>query len=227
MRVRILLLMLLMGATVAPAAEQAAHGLVIEPTKADLGTTLEGKDATTTLLLRNASDESIYISRVETSCGCTTAEPDSRVLDPGAFTQLRVRIDTMGKRGRVEKSITVTDDKGHQAQALLSLTVRTNPHLGMKSGRSIFAAKCASCHAEPAYGKVKGSGIYAAVCAMCHGVEAEGGYAPVLKGRDVALIRHTLYHGMGNHMPAFSRAKGGPLTDAQIEVLSRWLSGLE
>lgn len=227
MRFRILLLMLLMGATAASASEQVAHGLVIEPAKVDLGVTLEGEDATTTLLLRNASDESIYISRVETSCGCTTAEPDSRILAPGAFTQLRVRIDTRGKIGRVEKSVTVTDDKGHQAQAMLSLTVRSNPHLGMKSGRSIFAGKCASCHSEPARGKRHGAEIYAAVCAMCHGVQAEGGYAPSLRGRNTALVQNTLFHGMGRHMPAFSRTKGGPLTGAQIRALSHWLSTLK
>ncbi|HKJ82776.1 MAG TPA: DUF1573 domain-containing protein [Mariprofundaceae bacterium] len=228
MRWLLLALLLCVGAVAARAAEPVApSGLVIEPARVDLGSVPEGTKAATTLLLRNTGNSVISISRVETSCGCTTAEPDSRVLEPGAFTQLRVRVDTMGKRGRVKKSVTVVDDRGHRAEALLVLAVRANPHLKMNTGQSIFAPKCATCHAAPARGKRRGTEIYAAVCVMCHGEKGKGGYAPSLRGHDVAYLKRVLYHGSGRHMPAFYEGKGGPLTVRQIRALSNWLAGME
>lgn len=226
MKVLFLILMLLSAAVVQAAEPASGHVLVIEPARVDLGTVLEGKAVSMTLLLRNTGDEAVYIAGVETSCGCTTAEPESRVIDPGAFTRLQVHIDTTIKRGEVRKTVTVTDDKGHRAEALLMLTVRANPHATMGSSRSIFAAKCASCHGDPARGKTEGHAIYAAVCGMCHGAKAEGGYAPLLRGRNAGLVRDVLYHGLGEHMPAFYEGRGGPLTDVQIRELSRWLSAM-
>jgi len=205
------------------------HGspLVIQPAHMDMGEVVEGKEAKATLFLRNTGSLPVHISKVESSCGCTAVTSETRELAPGGFTPLHVRVDTTGKRGLVKKNITVFDSQGRKAQAWLTLRVKPNPHMGAIKGKGIFDGKCASCHAEPAKGKMQGDAIYQAVCAMCHGEKAGGAYAPVLRGRGAASISFVLKNGLGRQMPAFAKKRSGPLSQAQIDSVSAWLSKLD
>jgi Protein of unknown function (DUF1573)/Cytochrome C oxidase, cbb3-type, subunit III len=209
-----------------PAMESG--GLVFDPVELDMGTVLEGEKATATLLIRNNSHDFSQIVRIESSCGCTTAEPESRMLAAGAFTSLHVEVDTFGKRGDIQKSITMTDQKGRQSTVRLSLHVKNNSH-AMNENRSIFDGECASCHFDPAKGKLTGEEIYAAVCVMCHGLEASGAYAPSLRGfHKLDVLSELIANGTGTqHMPAFSQEKGGPLSLQQVSTLSKWIISLD
>lgn len=215
------------GAQVTAAPSKPMPVLMFQPHTLDLGQVTEGKTASGDLILRNNGNVSLTITGIQTSCGCTTGMLDERVLPPGGFTLMHVRVDTFAKRGRVKKQLWVSDDLGHTATATLQLTVRSNPHMAL-SGRSLFDAPCASCHAAPARGKTTGPEIFAAVCAMCHGANANGGYAPSLRGgRDAKVLARVINEGAGNHyMPAFSKARGGPLGRDQVLALSRWLASL-
>lgn len=69
--------------------------------------------------------------------------------------------------------------------------------------------------------------LYAANCAGCHGANGELGPAPPLNDPLFAAIvpddelRRVIRDGRhGTPMPAFARANGGSLTDAQIEALA-------
>ncbi len=203
-------------------------GLVFDPIELNMGTVLEGEKATATILIRNDGHNFSQIVKVESSCGCTTAEPEMRMLAGGAFTALHIEVDTFGKRGDIRKSITMTDQHGKKRTAWLSLHIKSNPH-AMNESRSIFDGKCASCHVEPAKGKTVGSEIYAAVCVMCHGVGAKGAYAPsLLKFKDAGVLGAIISHGTGtHHMPAFAKEKGGPLSAMQISALSKWIISLD
>jgi len=201
--------------------------LVIQPAEMDMGEVMEGHDVRATLFLRNTGPLPVHIEKVESSCGCTTASPDTRELAPGEFTPLHIRVDTTAKRGHVKKNIAVFDSQGRKTQAWLTLMVQANPHMGAMKGKGIFDGKCGACHAEPARGKVRGNAIYKAVCAMCHGGKAEGAYAPLLRGRRATSISSVLMHGLGRKMPSFSREKKGPLSHAQIASVAKWLSELD
>ena len=120
--------------------------LVIQPAEMDMGEVMEGKEAKATLLLRNTGAFPVHVEKVETSCGCTAASPETRELPPGAFTPLHVRVDTTAKRGQVKKKITVFDSQGRKTQAWLTLYVNPNPHMAMTQGKGIFDGKCTSCH---------------------------------------------------------------------------------
>lgn len=209
-----------------PVADGA--GLVFDPVELDMGTVLEGEKATATLLIRNNGKEFTQIVKVESSCGCTTTEPETRMLAGGTFTPLHVEVDTFGKTGDIRKSITMTDQDGVQTVAWLTFHVKENPH-AMGENRSIFDGKCAACHVEPARGKVVGSEIYTAVCVMCHGVNAKGAYAPSLRELDdAAMLTGLISNGTGSpHMPAFAKGKGGPLSDMQISALVNWIISLD
>ena len=86
--------------------------LVIQPVEMDMGEVMEGKEVTTMVFLRNTGAFPVHVAKVETSCGCTTVRLGTRELSPGAFTTLHVRVDTIAKRGRIKKMITVFDSRG-------------------------------------------------------------------------------------------------------------------
>jgi len=202
--------------------------LHIQPEILDMGSVKEGEEAKGRLFIRNNSESVITITNVETSCGCTVAEPKSRVLAPGAFTELKVTIDSTVKQGDVKKSVHVTDSTGNVAKAVLKLHVTENPHLA-REGRGLFDGKCAACHVDPVQGKVTGKAIYDAACLMCHGEEAKGAYAISLRGHDdETAMQYLISHGTGSpQMPGFAKKQGGPLTQKQVFTLSKWLLSLD
>lgn len=77
--------------------------LVFEPDHVDIGMVKEGEDATGFLRVRNAGDSMANIVSVETSCGCSVAEPEQRLLMPGGFTRIKVVVDTFAKQGDAKK----------------------------------------------------------------------------------------------------------------------------
>ncbi|GAV20573.1 cytochrome c [Mariprofundus micogutta] len=202
--------------------------LVFEPARVDMGSVKEGEEATVYLRVRNSGDAMAQIADVQTSCGCSVAEPEERLLMPGGFTRIKVVIDTFAKLDDVKKWVSLTDTEGRSSKAWLTLNVRPNPHMG-DSSRSIFDGKCAACHFDTAKGKSKGPELYKAVCGMCHGAAAEGAAAPALRQhRDKQLLSTLIANGTGSqHMPGFALKEGGPLTDEQISALSEWLSELD
>jgi len=202
--------------------------LVFEPDHVDIGTVKEGEETIGFLRVRNSGDTMTNIVALETSCGCSVAEPEQRLLMPGGFTRIKVVIDTFAKQGEAKKWVQLTDDAGHRSRAWLTLHVQPNPHLDGTS-RSIFQGKCAACHYQPARGKVFGADIYQAVCAMCHGADREGLSGPSLQHHNNAdTLALVISNGVGSqHMPGFAMKKGGPLTVKQIAALSQWLSKLD
>jgi mono/diheme cytochrome c family protein len=97
----------------------------------------------------------------------------------------------------------------------------------------LFKGDCKSCHVDRGVGKF-GEELFIADCGMCHGLQAEGGVAPSLIGFDMsdesqkAYARDVIANGaaMNPTMPPFGKAKGGPLSDEQIDSLVNYLGYL-
>ncbi len=75
-----------------------------------------------------------------------------------------------------------------------------------------------------------GAKPYATYCAACHGAGGKGGFASqlgseaYLQARDDAAIVQSISEGMpGKGMPAWSKSKGGALSDAQIADIVAYL----
>ncbi len=82
----------------------------------------------------------------------------------------------------------------------------------------------------------EGQQLFAANCTPCHGANAQGtpGLAPALRsnkfiqaGPDSAIFQTIANGRPGTAMPAWSQAKGGKLTDAQIYSLIAYLKTLQ
>lgn len=70
-------------------------------------------------VLSNAGDETLSITSVRTSCGCTTAALAKRDLAPGESVSVDAVVNTTGFRGTVTRTITVSsNDPAHPVTTL-------------------------------------------------------------------------------------------------------------
>jgi len=220
----LLILLLLVGSQVSQAADSPPQSmLVIDPPMLNLGEVDGAKPIEASLLIRNISEQPVFIANLSSSCGCTNLRTEAMTLPAGGFTPLHVTIDLFAKQGKIAKQVTVTDAFGGTSSAKILFTVRPNPHTTI-SNRSLFEGKCARCHFDPAKGLQQGKALYQALCTMCHGTNGSGAYAPKLRGLNANRLTSTITNGAGRPaMPAFAQQHGGPLSNAQIKALVNWL----
>ena len=133
----------------------------------DKSSVLTGEEIRGTVYLKNSGDEPLKILGVSSTCGCTTLRLKKRLVEPAKEVELRFIVDTRGKLGLIEKTITIhtnTIDSPHTE------TVHFHALPSGMAGadtQAIFEPPCASCHLDPGIGKSEKE-LFEAVCAMCH-----------------------------------------------------------
>ncbi|MFO1460296.1 MAG: DUF1573 domain-containing protein [Verrucomicrobiota bacterium] len=196
------------------------------------------KKASFTFSVTNRSTDTVTISYINTSCGCTAGKlPTSPwVLKPGEGGFIDVTMDVTGKLGTVNKTATVVASTGSYPLSV-SVTIPTpspttmdrtrNTQVALADRQAVFRNDCAACHAQPVYGKT-GRELYEAACGICHEAEHRATMVPDLRTRlknsDQNYWAKWISDGrVGSLMPAFAGRNGGPLSDAQIASLVQYL----
>lgn len=189
----------------------------------------------------NISSDKIAILKVQTSCGCTTAElpPLPWVVASRTSGTIPVTVDLAGKQGVLFKSVTVGTDKGSKT-LYLRITIeqpkmatitdddRIKFVMASRADRqAIFKGTCADCHVKHGEGKY-GMALFQADCAICHEANPRATMVPDLHNLKVPTNRdfwkQWIAHGKpGSLMAAFSQAEGGPLNDMQIASLVAYM----
>lgn len=201
--------------------------------------------------MKNISQETIVIEKVNVSCGCTTFDTRAMPLslEPNALENIQINMNITGKFGTVTKSIMV---QGSHATWSLLVTCEIKPSAGevllpgvsngagMSAGvrgmniglakadrQAVFKGGCAECHARSAERQL-GYGLYLGACAICHDARHRASMVPDLRvpdeTRDTAYWREHITEGIeGTLMPAFAKEKGGILSEEQIESLVKFL----
>ena len=174
---------------------------------------ITGEELRGTVYIKNSGDEPLKIRGVSSSCGCTTLRLKQRIVLPEKEVELRFFIDTRGKLGLIEKTITLhTNDA--DSPHIETIHFHALPS-GMEGAdtQAIFEPPCASCHLDSGVGKSE-EALYKAICAMCH-------LAGKFNLKNPQALYTMIYDGNPHiGMPGY----GEYLTGKQIESLILFLS---
>lgn len=99
----------------------SAQSLVITPSSLSLGRVPAGEIVTRILRIRNMTTHTIRISRIITSCGCTTASAAASI-PAGASVPLSITFDSTWRYGHNKKVIWISTDDGPSAQLAVPMT---------------------------------------------------------------------------------------------------------
>ncbi|PVH24618.1 DUF1573 domain-containing protein [Sphingobacterium corticibacter] len=84
----------------------------------DFGQITDGEVVDHTFKFKNTGTEPVIISRVSTSCGCTTPEYTSTPVAPNGEGEVKVRFDSHGQSGKQQKIITVVSNAKNNIQTI-------------------------------------------------------------------------------------------------------------
>lgn len=211
---------------------QHLGNLVFENTFHDFGQVMEGDIVKHTFVLKNTGVGTLKILKTETSCGCTTATGAIREYAPGESGQMEVVVDTVGKKGMVVKTVTLTIENNAvpTKQISLAMNLIPQPHPTKKPLVNLNTdAKCKTCHLESAKGQM-GIFLYHRVCSQCHGKKGTGGHSralndPIWQSKiSDDYLREKIKKGWPQHsMPSFVEGVTPPLQEDQVESLVKYL----
>lgn len=197
-------------------------------------------EATVVYSVTNVSSSEVTIKAVRPSCGCTVAKlPKSPwVLAPNESGQLEATIDLRGKRGTLNKYLSVDTSVGMKMLTFVVIVpdppaaaadMRTrNVMTSMADRQAVFKGDCARCHVQPTAGK-RGEPLFRTACAICHESLHRATMVPDLAAvktqKDRDYWRSWITQGKpGTLMPAFAYSEGGVLSQEQIESLVAFLT---
>ncbi|MFN0159263.1 MAG: DUF1573 domain-containing protein [Bacteroidota bacterium] len=103
-RISIVLTMTLLGAVVAFSQPRLE---IVEGTKFDFGTISKGNKVERKLTLKNVGTETLEVSKVDVSCGCTGTIISEKSIKPQATGTVLITFDSKNFSGRVHKSVTI------------------------------------------------------------------------------------------------------------------------
>jgi mono/diheme cytochrome c family protein len=194
--------------------------------------------------LTNVWTNEIVIERVKASCGCTTASMPALPwhIPPGGGGQVHAQVNLAGKMGLVTKTLTFYTSLGPRV-AYLRVNIPMAPASdgtlsqserkaamarAAADSRAIFQGDCVKCHVEKGRNAL-GEDLYAADCGICHESSHRESIVPDLhalkQATDLDYWKAIITLGKPHSlMPGFGAAQGGPLNDAQIISLARYLN---
>ena len=102
-------------------------GLMLQPDSQDLGTVIYGDIATTTFTLTNSTPQPLNITKVSTSCGCTSASVEGESLKPYESTTVHVSFDPAVHKddtdlGDLTRTIFIETDNPNYAKMSADIT---------------------------------------------------------------------------------------------------------
>lgn len=131
----------LAGAPAGPPERSAAAApsgprLEVEKLLVDMGQVTPGPQIRFVFPIRNAGTAPLEIVRVNPGCHCLSAEFDRR-LAPGARGAIRVVFDTGGRRGAIEKHVTVESNDPAATRVVLTLKAALHEAVEVTPGEDV------------------------------------------------------------------------------------------
>lgn len=119
------------------ASSSGAPSAVAEAPLYDFGTVINGVVVKHTFKIKNAGTAPLILGAVQTSCGCTAAQPTKTNIAPGEESDIAVTFDTRPDHGAATRMVTVaTNDPKHQQ---LTLTLKGDVKVQVEADPSPLA----------------------------------------------------------------------------------------
>jgi hypothetical protein len=115
-RLSIIILTLVFALSGALAAQSK---MVFETTELDFGELDAGKSVELTFKFKNAGNETLIITNINSSCGCTVPRIEKKEFRPGETGVIPIKFNSRGLKGKIVKTITiVTNDRDNEYTTL-------------------------------------------------------------------------------------------------------------
>ena len=203
----------------------------------DLGQIEQNTVKEDTITVTNNGSDTLSISSIKTSCGCTAALIDKTQIPPRDSAHLKIAFNAKGKfPGHFEKIISFySNSRDSDVKTLLiegKVVMGNSPHDDVMTVSGVFSGNCATCHADQGANK-NGAELFAADCSLCHGKRKD--HRPGIDLMSTRFLHHSdkslekiISSGLRNtNMPAFSQEYGGPLSSNQIESLVKYITDIK
>ena len=116
---------LVIGCAQKPQTEVVVEPLVFVQLNHDFGHVFPGAHLETDFNFTNRGSNSVTISDVKTSCGCTVADLDRKTLQPGESGRIRVKFQVAQNSDPVRHLVSLSTDA--PSQSSIQLSVRADP----------------------------------------------------------------------------------------------------
>jgi hypothetical protein len=87
----------------------------------DFGSVLQGQQVNHSFKIKNSGRGDLVINKVQTSCGCTVAEPTKKRLKQGEDAEIGVMFDTRHQKGHRVRTITALTNDPQMSNAAMTL----------------------------------------------------------------------------------------------------------
>ena len=93
----------------------------IEQTTFNFGEINKGVNKTHTFTIKNNGKSDLVIRKTKSSCGCTIAKLDSKIIKPGASSDIKITFNSKGLSGKQHKTITIISNDPKKSKQTLRI----------------------------------------------------------------------------------------------------------
>jgi hypothetical protein len=97
--------------------------LVVTNKKYNFGDVVEGRKVDLNVQIKNVGGKQLNIDKVKSSCGCTATLLSKNELKPGESTNLKIELDTSGRKGQLTRTVTIHSNDPIEPQQIITLSV--------------------------------------------------------------------------------------------------------
>jgi len=129
------------GTSEAAATGKMGPKLEVDEASLDLGEMWGDQQKEHAIVLRNVGDDTLMVTKVKGSCGCTVIKTYDRQIAPGKEGKVPFTLNTRGMQGTVRKSVTIWTNDPSDEQTRVSIhgtvmqLVQMDPQRGFVFGR--------------------------------------------------------------------------------------------
>lgn len=113
---------------------------MFEKTSHDFGVVARGADTTYRLKLKNIYKNTVHISNIRVTCGCTAGEPSQETLLSGEEAYIEIKMDTRRFTRRKDSNVIVTFDQPQVAELTIPITAYIRTDVVIEPGSAQFGS---------------------------------------------------------------------------------------